>query len=436
MRLETFIAFRYLLAKNRKANLVSIISFLSILGIFLGVMVPIIVISVMSGFQNEIREKIIGMSFHVVIQPGNIYAIDEYRELTKELSSEKDIVLAAPFIETQGMVRYQDSYLPVRIRAVEPDLAIRDREFSSVFRITEGSGDFSRRYSILAGSELAKRNWLIPGSRLEVWAVKSTFNPLSRPKVFQAEVSGFFKTGYYEYDSAMLYTSIATLKKALASDNSVISIGIKIKNIYRAEEVAGRLIAKYQNRYRIFTWQDANRNLFKALATEKLIMWVIVVLILVVAIFNVMSSQIMLVIEKKKEIGILKTMGMQPGHIMKIFLFEGMFIAMIGSLLGSVCGLLFASHIKETMALIESIVNFFINLHFSVLSAFYPVVLKPEAFYLFPQGVYYLDRIPVDINPLRTLLVIFFALALSALAGLIPSWAASRLRPVDVIRYE
>ncbi|MFC1503901.1 ABC transporter permease [Spirochaetota bacterium] len=436
MRLEFFIGFRYLLSKSKRANLVSVISFLSIIGVFLGVLVPIIVISVMSGFQNDIREKILGTSFHVVISSSTGLGIADYSALVEDLKRDEQIHSAVPFIETQGLIRHYDNYIPVRIRGVSKDIFTEDAEFDKIFTLETGKKDISKRYYMLLGHEIAKNYLIHEGARIEVWLVKKTFVPTSRPKTFTGYISGTFKTGYYEYDSGMVYTSLGTLQKVLGYEERTLNIGLKVKDIYAVDKLVDRLNEKYKNRYTIYSWQEANHNLFKALATEKIMMWIIVVLILVVAIFNVMSSQIMLVIEKKKEIGILKTMGMTPLRIMKIFLLEGVIITTIGSCAGAVIGVLFAANIKETLAVIEFIFNLFIRLQYLIVRIFNPAAGPPDLFYIFPKGIYYLDKIPADIDPMRVLTIVLFAILLSLLAGIIPSGRAAKLRPVEVIRYE
>ncbi len=424
------------MAKSRQKNLVSLMSILSMLGVFLGVMVPIVVMSVLLGFQKEMRSKILGVKSHVSIFAPSTGGVENYEELASELRKMPGVASVSPFIETEGLIQFYNDYQPALIRGMDAASFDEDLEFKKVFKITSGERDLSRKYLLLMGEEMAKKHLVDISNRVNLLIAKGSLRPGMEPQVVKGMVVGTFKTGYYEYDSGILYTSLRTLQDALDLEDKVTQVDVKLNNLWKADEFVSELLQKYGYRYSIYSWSELNANLFKALSTERAMLSIIVIFILLVAIFNVMGSQIMLVLEKQKEIGILKTLGMKPGHIARIFLFENLLTTAVGSFFGAICGVLLAINIRNVLSFFEFFINLFLKAKDFFLGLLQLGPSSPSVFHFFPKGVYYLDQIPVDMSFTRVILLVVGALVFSAIAGLLPAFRAARLRPLEVIRYE
>ncbi len=426
---------RYLRNKSRRGKLVSFMSWTSILGVLLGVIVPIIVMSILGGFQREIREKILGMNGHLTLSPLARPVIEYDEDLLKKLKSLPGVESLIITTKNQGLIQLYDGHKPVMIRGVEQSIFSEDPEFAKLYQIADGSNDLSKRYYLNIGEELAKAHWIQVGDRLEIITAKNLPSGETLPQSIKGMVTGIFKTGYLEYDANIVYTSLVTVQKSLNMSGQCHEIQIKCTDEWNLEPLIDIIKQEFPNQFSIYTWQDLNTNLFKALATEKAMMWIIVFLILIVATFNVMSGQIMLVLDKKREIAILKSIGFSPRRIMSIFLIEGLITTVTGALLGVVLGVLCITHIGETLAFFEFLINgtkqslyFFAHLLIEI--------PKPTTFSFFPEGVYYLDAIPVDINPTRIVMIFFGALILSLIAGMIPAIRAAYMKPLEILRNE
>jgi len=437
MRLEIFIAFRYLLSKGRKKGLISFANLIAAAGVFLGVMVPVIVMAVLSGFQKDMQKKILSLQHHIVIYPVGNKGISNYASVSQIIKQYPDTVSVAPVIESQGLIRLYDEYKPIMIRGVEPEIFTYDPDLSHTVKFLHGTNTMESKYSALIGNEIAKNYFISIGDRIEVISASSLDLFNTRPKVLKFQADGIFSSGYYEHDRGFLYVPLGTLQQALEYSDTVQSLGVKIKNIWEADNFANTLRFKFNNEYSIYSWKDLNYNIFKALLTERILLWIVVIFILIVSIFSVTASQIMLVLEKKRDIGILKTLGLTPGHIIRIFLTEGLVTTLAGAFPGAVCGVFFSANIKRVLSFIESIINFLYFLQFQIISVFtLPLKAKPDTFAFFPEGVYYLDTIPVDMNLQRVIIILAAAVCLSLVAGVVPAKKASGLKPIEVLRYE
>ncbi len=436
MKLETFIALKQVLAKGKKRNMISFMGLISIFGVFLGVAVPIIVMSVFSGFQEESKRSILGVGNHVTIMATYEHGMKHYRNITEKIRSMPEVKAVVPYIETQGLLQAADEYQPVVIRAVDYNFFTNDKDFFNTVTIPRGSKDISLKNRIMIGNELAKRNFFGINERVQlVTAQNSSLYNIS-PEVIRTMIVGTFKSGYYEYDNGIIFASLPTLQEPLGLEGSVSRIGIKLHDIWHTDRFINKLHKQAPGAYNAYSWKELNRNIFKALAMEKVIMWLVVILILIVATFNIMGTQIMMVLEKRKDIGILKTLGMKPAHVYKIFLIQNMFITFTGAVTGAVAGTLGSIYITRVITGLEWVINLFSRAYHFLLSLvtsgagpFNPVVL-------FPKGVYYFNHIPTDVDPMRAVIMLTAALIMAVVAGFLPSLLAARLRPLEVIRYE
>lgn len=438
MNAQVLIALRFLTGKGgSRRTLASTVSLISLVGVVLGVMVPIIVLSVMMGFQEEIKSKILGVKGHIVLSASSVEKeIQNYPVVLEKIRKMPGVVSANPYVEIQGMAQFYSGFEPVLIRGVPPDYFEQDSEIDKLLFMTAGRKKLTRRYEMIMGSTLADRKLVGVGERINiVFSDDENLTLNSRPKTVATSVVGTFKTGFQQFDEGIIYVSMSTFNKIFRRQNVVKKIDIKVEDIFNLEPVIVQLVASYGSRYRIYTWQDINFNFFKALALEKSLMHFIVTLILIVAIFNVTSSQLIFIIEKKREIGILKTIGMRPFQIAQIFLLQGLVITSIGAVIGGILGYLVTLDLMIILRSVEFIADLFFYTFYEVFSLV--VDLGPyRGVEIFPVGVYYLDYIPTDVSILRTVFFVFMATVLSGIVGFLPAYKASRLKPVDIMRYE
>lgn len=409
MLYELFIALRHLRSKQ-KERFISVISLISIAGVALGVAALIIVLAVMNGFEHDLRDKILGNKAHLyVLGPGGS-AIPGYQSLLNTLK-ETDIVAAAPFIEGQVILSTKYGTRGVVVRGIETELESKVTILPS--QISSGSLDFKGR-GILVGQELARELGLEPGDEVNIFSPRERDIPLDEstpvlamvPQVDKFKVTGIFTSGMYEYDSSLVYVSLEEAQNLFHLPEAVSGIAVKIPNIYETSAIVSQIEEVLKGPYWVRTWKEINRNLFSALKLEKTVMFILLALIVCVAAFNIASTLIMIVMEKTREIGILKSMGSKAGSIMAIFMFEGLTIGLFGVIIGLLGGLAGCE------------------------------MLKRYQFVKLPSDVYYISTLPVKIDYTDVLTIVVAALCLGIISTLYPAWSAARLDPVRALRYE
>ena len=394
MRYELLVASRYLLAKRRE-KFISIISLISVLGVAVGVCALIVVIGVMTGFDNELREKIIGANSHIVIEQEG--GIGDTAALIKKIKAAPHVVSAAPFLDGQAFIKARDTMQGVSIRGIIAAEEIKVSKIGSY--VKSGSIGALKDGGMLVGTEMAQRLGLRLGDTVTV------LSPVDgSPKDFK--VVGTFNSGYYEYDSGLAFVALKDAQELFASEGKAGGVGVKLDDVYLAPEVRVRLQKELGFPFYVKTWIDLNRSLFSALKLEKLAMFWILALIVTVACFNIAATLIMVVMEKTKDIGILKAIGAANNSIRMIFTLQGFIVGAVGTALGVAGGL---------------------GLGY---------LLEKYQFVKLPRDIYYIDRFPVDIQYTDVAAIVVAALAISLLACLYPAWQASRLNPVDALRYE
>ena len=393
MSWQLFVAFRYLTAKRRE-KFISIISLISIVGVAVGVASLIIVIAVMSGFDNDLKEKIIGTNSHIVIESD--YGIEPSQELITKVLNTRHVISASYFLNGQVLVRSQENVTGVILRGIEPKDEVRVNKLGQYLA---GGELYFGADGIVIGSELANRLRLKLGERLTV--ISPAF---VEGRAFK--VSGIFTSGMYEYDMNLVYVDIRKAQELLATKGLVSGIAIKVDDAFNVTDTKRALHSEFSFPYVIRTWMDLNKNLLAALKLEKTVMFIILTLIVMVACFNIASSLIMTVLEKTKDIGILKAIGSANLNIMTIFAMQGGMIGLLGTLFGTVFGLGLCW------------------------------CLKTYRFITLPKDIYYIDRLPVNVEIRDIAIIVLSSLALSLLATLYPSYKASRLDPVEALRYE
>lgn len=414
MSYEMFIGLRYLRAK-RKQTFVSLITLISIAGVMVGVTALIVVIAVMNGFKEDLRDKILGVTSHVVISrfDGNISKYQEVRAKVEEVSG---VNAATPFIYTQVMISSRKAISGAVLRGIEPKTASKVINLPKNMRAgsleeleAENKPEGMRSTpGIILGNELARNIGASRGEPVTVISPLGRLTPLGRvPRSQTFRVAGIFDSGMYEYDSTIAYVSLWAAQRFLGIGDRVTGIEVRVDDIYEADRVA-RAIGKALGGYPYWSrdWMRMNKNLFSALKLEKIVMFIILTLIILVAAFNIVGTLIMVVIEKTRDIAILKSMGATRRSIMKIFLIEGAVIGLVGTLLGLLGGYTLCT------------------------------LLATYKFIELPSDVYYISTLPVKMNPLDVALIALAAIVITLAASVYPAWQASRFDPAEAIRYE
>ncbi len=425
MSYESYISLRYLKAK-RKQVFVSVITLISITGIFLGVAALIVVLAVMNGFETDLRNKILGINSHAVLMKYT-GPMGNYRAVQEAVDSTPGVVASTPFIYSQAMLKNGEAVSGVVLRGLSPEDAFRVislgkmKEGSAQALLPEGrpaSGipkDRADLPGILVGKELAKHLGLYLYETVSVISPMGTTTPMGMiPRMKRFLVVGIFESGFYEYDSTLAYLSLPDCQAFLGMDDRVTGIEIKVKDLYGAADIAKSIEKKLGFPYWARNWMEMNKNLFAALRLEKKVMFIILSLIVLVAAFNIITTLIMVVMEKNKDIAILKSMGATSRSIMRIFILQGVTIGFIGTILGCAGGLLLAWNIEPVSAFIERLFGFKI----------------------LPGDVYYLSELPSRVNYTDVAIIVVGTLLISFLSTLYPSWRASRLDPAEALRYD
>ena len=427
MSYELFVSVRHLRARKSQ-RFISLNTWISTAGVGLGVMALIVVIAVMSGFGKDLRDKILGTNSHVVVTNINREMIKNYEDVLRQVKGVDGVTAAAPFIMNQVMLIHEDSVSGIVVRGVNPELeaTVSDLEKNLIAgtlkqlttkpRTENGRPSVkNRRDGIILGKELSRRMGVISGDIVSMVSPVSRITPVGLiPRMKLFKVIGIFETGMYEYDSNLAFISIKAAQKFFSMKDGVSGIEIRVADIEQAGVIASELQEKLGFPYFARDWMRMNRNLFSALKLEKVVMFIILILIIFVAAFNIISTLFMLVMEKSKEIAVLKSMGASRASIMKIFSYQGLIIGVVGTLLGCAAGFIIVPNLNEIVGFIESV--------FGIVA--------------FPSDIYYLDRLPSEIQYMDSFLIIIFSITICYTASLYPAWRASKLDPVDGLRYE
>ncbi len=418
MRYEWFIGLRYLKAK-RKQTFISIITVISVAGVMLGVMALIVVLSVMNGFQQTLKEKILDTQAHIVVLKASEKGMDHYEEAIKKVEGVKGVVSAAPFIFSQVMLSSDSGVSGAVLKGIDPDRVAKVTALAHNLKAgrLQDLKDPKEKdgLGIILGVELARHLSVNIDDPIQVISPLGTVTPMGMmPKMKRFRVKGIFYSGMYEYDNTMAYISLESAQKFFAMETRITGIEVKTEDIYQVKEIGKEIRKKLGFPFWTKDWMEMNRNLFSALKLEKIIMFIIVVLIVLVAAFNIISTLIMVVMEKNKDVAILKSMGAPSRDILKIFVIEGGVIGLVGTVLGAATGLAIAFHLEKIIDFLES------SFGFKILA----------------RDVYYIDKFPSQVNFLDVLLIVTTAILISLLATLYPSWRASKLDPAEALRYE
>ncbi len=409
---ELLVGLRYTHAKRRN-NFISFISFVSMAGIALGVAALIIVLSVMNGFQEELRTRILGVASHVEIT-GSTNTLENWQDTARQVKSSKEVLASAPFVMNQGMLALGENVRGAVVRGILPDTEAQVTDLAKSMKV--GSLDRLKpgEWGIILGVELANALGAGAGDKVTVITPQGTITPAGiLPRMKQFTVQGIFQAGMFEYDSGLALIHLQDAQKLARLGEKVSGLRLKIDDLFRAPWVSRELAQKLPGFY-VSDWTQSHANFFRAVAIEKRMMFLILMLIVAVAAFNIVSTLVMAVTDKQSDIAILRTLGARPGSIMKIFIIQGAFIGVFGTLIGVTLGVLAALNL-------ETIV---------------PIIEKGLGMDLFPADVYYISELPSKLVWEDVGIIAAVSFALTLLATLYPSWRASRLNPAESLRYE
>ena len=420
MRYELFISLRYLRAKRREA-FISLITGIATLGVMIGVMTLTIVLSVMTGFEEDLRNRILGFNPHILVTSLS-GLVSNYKQAVEEARQVPGVTAAAPFIYSQVMVSSRHSVSGVLVRGLDPTQAnavvniadhIKEGTLEALGRPQEVStqnGEEERTVTlngVIIGQSLARQLGVLLGDPINVVSpLNANPGPLGMtPKVKRFVVAAIFDSGMYNYDEGLMMMSLADAQSFFGLEDRVTGLEVRLEDVYAAQQIARRLENTLGFPYKARDWTEINRNIFAALALEKFVYFIVLLLIVLVAAFNIIATLIMVVMEKRKDIAVLKSMGATSQSVGRIFIYKGAIIGIVGTLLGTISGYAGCWLLK-----------------------YYPIGLPPDVFYT--------STLPIKIYPSNFLLVGAASVLICLLATIYPARQASSLPPVEVLRYE
>jgi len=408
-----YIGLRYTRAK-RRTQFISFITLTSVLGIALGVTALITVLSVMNGFEAELRERILGMTSHATVT-GRNGQLDNWRELDQKLKDYAHVEGTAPFISGQVMINADRRVSGTMLNGIMPDYESRVSEVADKMKAGKLSDLVAGQYGIVLGAELANYLGVMMGDKITVISPQINSTPAGIvPRMRRFTVVGIFQVGMYEYDRNMALINIEDAAKLFRMDNAVSGLRIKLDDLFNAPQITRALATALYDEYQVSDWTLAHSNFFRAIQTEKRVMFIILLLIVAVAAFNIVSTLVMVVTDKRGDIAILKTQGLTSGSVMGIFMVLGSIIGVVGTALGTLGGVLLALNV-------ETIV---------------PAIEKLFQIQFMAADVYYISELPSKLVWSDVYVIAGMAFFLSLLATIYPAWQASRINPAEVLRYE
>jgi len=411
--LTLYIGMRYTRAKQR-TQFISFITLTSVMGIALGVTALIVVLSVMNGFEAELRERILGMTSHATIT-GRNGRLQNWKQLEQLVAGKPHVEGSAPFVRGQVMINADRRVSGTLLRGIIPEYEPKVSEVANKMKIGELTDLTAGEFGIVLGAELANYLGVMVGQKVTVISPQINSTPAGiLPRLKRFTVVGIFKVGMYEYDRNMAIIHIDDAAKLFRLGDAVSGLRLKLDDLFNAPRITRTLANELYNRYSVSDWTKAHSNFFKAIKTEKRVMFIILLLIVAVAAFNIVSTLVMVVTDKRGDIAILKTQGLTNRSVMGIFIVLGGIIGVIGTALGTLGGVLLALNVETIIPAIEG----FFGVQFMA------------------ADVYYISDVPSKLVWDDVYFIAGIAFVLSLLATLYPAWQASRVNPAEVLRYE
>ncbi|MCU7836461.1 MAG: lipoprotein-releasing ABC transporter permease subunit [gamma proteobacterium symbiont of Taylorina sp.] len=411
--LSLFIGFRYTRAKRRN-QFVSFITLSSFIGIAIGVWALITVLSVMNGFQAEIRERILGMAAHATISGMN-GSLDQWQSMNQIIKQQPHVIGSAPYILREGMLSNGSNVHGALIRGVDPQIEKNVSDVSE--NMYRGSYDAlnDKKYSIILGRYLARSIGASVGSKVIMVTPSANITPAGiMPRLKRFTVVGIFEMGHNQYDANMALIHLRDAQTLFKMKGLVTGIRLKLDDLYNAPKISREIETKISGFHRVIDWTQHHANLFRAINIEKTMMLLILSLIIAVAAFNIVSTLVIVVNDKQADIAILRTLGASPAMVMRIFIAQGMLIGVVGTLLGVVSGILTAQNIETIVPALESVLGF--------------KFLAPD--------IYLISDLPSEMKWSDVMVTATISFSLTVLATIYPAWRASRIQPAEALRYE
>ncbi len=416
---ELFVGWRYTRAK-RKNHFISFISLTSMIGIALGVAALIVVLSVMNGFQKELRTRILGVASHLEITGVNNQLAD-WQRVAEFSNTQPHVLASAPYITAQGMLSYDQGVQGAIIRGIVPGAEDKVADLGSHMKAGSLSDLRAGEFGIILGADLALALGAQIGDKVVVMAPQGQFTPTGVvPRLKQFTLVGLFQIGMYEYDAGLALIHIDDAAKLYRMGENVSGVRLKLNDLFDAPTISAKMSAQlnrepnsYGNYY-VTDWTQQHANFFRAVQMEKRVMFIILTLIVAVAAFNIVSTLVMAVTDKRADIAIMRTFGASPGSIMKIFMVQGALIGVIGTVLGAFFGILIALNIETIIPFIENL-------------------FKVQ---FLAKDVYYISDLPSDLIWSDVITIVGTSFVLSLLATIYPSYKASKINPAEALRYE
>jgi len=410
MSFEYFIGGRYLRAKQ-KETFISLITILSVAGVTVGVMALIVVIAVMAGFESDLKQRILGVESHIVVMRHD-GSFSGYKKISKQINKLHGVEASTPFIYSQIMLRSSTGVSGAVLRGIDPDSAgsvlkiLKNSMLQNLKQIQQQENSKTSVPGIILGKELARNLGVLKGDAVYLISSRGMISPIGYlPAMKRFEIVGLFESGMYEYDGSLAYIDLKDAQKMLNMKDSVTGIEVRVDDIYNARNIAKKIVSELGFPYWARDWMRMNHNLFSALKLEKTVMFIILALIVLVAAFNIASTLIMMVMGKTKDIAILKAMGAMDSSIRKIFIYKGMIIGAVGTSLGVCLGFIICK------------------------------LLEKYKFIQLPGDVYYISTLPVRLEAWDVFMIASAAMVICFLATLYPASQASKLNPIEAIRY-
>ena len=413
MLFELFVGMRYTRAKRRN-HFISFISLISVVGIALGMTVLITVLSVMNGFQREIRTRILGVASHVQLS-GAGGQLSDWQRVAAEATRHDRVLAAAPYITAQGLFTQGSAVRGAIVRGILPEQEERVAEFAAHMRSGRLENLKGGEYGVVLGIELARALGATVGEKVVLVAPQGQVTPAGIiPRLRQFTVVGIFGVDHYEYDAGLALIALEDAQRLFRFGDAVSGVRLKLKDLFEAGTVARELTRALGPEIYASDWTMHHANFFRAVQIEKRMMFIVIILIIAVAAFNIVSSLVMVVQDKQPDIAILRTMGASPGAVTRIFIIQGTLIGVVGTLLGLIGGVALALNVETVVPFIENLLG-----------------IKFLA-----KDVYYISDLPSELQVPDVVVTAVVAFALSLLATVYPSWRAAKVNPAEALRYE
>ena len=418
MRYEWLIGLRYTRSRKRaqgRNRFISFISLVSMLGIALGVAALIVVLSVMNGFQEELRSRILGVASHIQISDGYGGELQVWQQVADEAQRQPGVRAAAPYVQAQGLLSFDQAVKGSLIRGVLPADEEKVADFARHMQAGRFDALRAGEFGIILGRDLALALRVHTGDKLTLIAPQGVVTPAGvLPRLRQFTVVGIFEAGMYEYDAGLALIHLADAQTLYRLGDGVSGVRLKVDDLFAAPRIAREVAQRLGGEFMVSDWTRSHANFFRAVAIEKTMMTVILFLIVAVAAFNIVSTLVMAVQEKYADIAILRTLGARPGSIMAIFMLQGAVIGLVGLGAGVIGGLLLANNLDVVIPALEALTGAT----------------------LWNKEIYFIKELPSKVLPADVIGIVTTSFLLTLLATLYPSWRASRVNPAEALRYE